>query len=1075
MASILNQDFGSESEEGDFNPEPGADSDNDIESGSENDQNANGRANGTVRVRQDGEGDGAGELSVSRPDKQNKGLESPRPTTEQHRDRPKGKDNDEGGIDDVDGAAEDDNEDDDEEDEEDDEDEDDEDAISRRPRKRARRDPRNQYLDVEAEVDEEDEGDEEDEELAADPFIAETHPDDLADLPDGAATDDRQHKILDRERERKQQLDAEEQAALLREKYGRRTATTSNAAIVPRRLLLPSVDDPSIWGVKCKPGKEREIVFAITKRLEERAGTKNPMPIISAFERGGSMIGYVYIEALRQADVLSALDGIMNVYPRTKIVLVPIKEMPDLLRVTKSEQLNPGGYVRLKRGKYAGDLAQIDEVETNGLEASLRIVPRLEYGQNEDNNAPMVDGNIRGETQKRKRAGAMGLNNAAVRPPPRLFSEVEAKKKHSKYLQQMSTFDKKHWQYLGDTYINGFLVKDVKIQHLITENVNPTLEEVTRFTAGAEDGTENLDLSALAATLKKGTANEDYLPGDVVEVYEGEQSGVVGKAVAVRGDIVTVSVTDGELRGQRIEIPTKGLRKRFKEGDHVKVIGGSRYRDEVGMVVSIQGDTVTLLSDLSLQEITVFSKDLREASDSGVAGGLGRYDIHDLVQLDPATVGCVTKVDRESLRVLDQNGSTRSVMPSQVSNKIERRRHAVATDRNGSEIRTDDTVREISGEQKMGVILHIYRSFLFLHNREQTDNSGISVVRATNVATVAAKGGRVAQGAASGPDLNKMNPALMRNGMNGNAQMAPPKSYGRDRALGQTVTIRKGAYKGLLGIVKDSTDNEARVELHTKAKTITVPKDTLGFKDPLTGQSIDYARFSASRGRGGVRGQGGFAGAIGGRTPGHVPDWSGGRTPLPMAGGRTPAWGGGGAAAAGGRTPAWSSGNNTARTPAWQQSSNTGSRTPAYTPAEGSRTVNPYNDGSRTVNPYATGSNRTPAWNPTATSSSYSHDPFTGESRTLAYEPPYSNPSSGKGGRAYDAPTPGKDFAAAAPTPGATNGYAGQTPTAAGVAGQTPKFSGDAPTPFSGLPETPGWSAAGEEGGPRYEEGTPSP
>ena len=626
-------------------------------------------------------------------------------------------------------------------------------------------------------------------------------------------------------------MDAEKQAQLLREKYGRRTATNADAVTVPKRLLLPSVDDPSIWGVKCKPGKERESVFALTKRIEERAGTKSPMPIISAFERGGTMVGYIYIEARRQADVHTALEGIMNVYPRTLTIMVPIKEMPDLLRVTKSESLVPGGYVRIKRGKYAGDLAQIDEVETNGLTASLRIVPRLDYGQAEDNNAPMVDGGIKGEAQKRKRQNAMGLNSPATRPPPRLFSDVEAKKKHLRYLQQMSTFDKKHWQYMGDTYISGFLIKDFRIQHLTTENVNPTLEEVTRFTAGAEDGTENLDLSALAATLKKGTANENYLPGDAIEVYEGEQQGVSGKAVAVRGDIVTIAVTDGELRGQAIEVPVKGLRKLFKEGDHVKVIGGSRYRDEVGMVVSIKNDTVTLLSDLSMQEITVFSKDLREASDTGVAGGLGRYDIHDLVQLDPATVGCVTKVDRESLRVLDQNGSTRSIMPSQISNKIEKRRHAVATDRNGSEIRTDDTVREIGGESKQGVILHIYRSFLFLHNREQTENSGISVVRASNVATVAAKGGRVAQSGNTGPDLNKMNPALMRNGMNGNGAMAPPKTFGRDRALGQTVTIRKGPYKGLLGIVKDTTDLEARVELHTKGKTITVPKDTLGFKE----------------------------------------------------------------------------------------------------------------------------------------------------------------------------------------------------------------------------------------------------
>ena len=250
------------------------------------------------------------------------------------------------------------------------------------------------------------------------------------------------------------------------------------------------------------------------------------------------------------------------------------------------------------------------------------------------------------------------------------------------------------------------------------------------------------------------------------------------------------------------------------------------------MVVGIQGDTVTLLSDLSLQEITVFSKDLREASDSGVAGGLGRYDIHDLVQLDLATVGCVTKVDRESLRVLDQNGSIRSALPSQISNKIERRRHAVATDRTGSEIRMDDRVREIGGEQRIGDVLHIYRSFLFIHNREQTEDSGISVVRATNVNVTAAKGGRVAQSGSSAPDLTKMNPALMRNGVNGNGAMPPPKSFsGRDRALGQTVTVRKGPWKGLLGIVKDTTATEARVELHTKGKTITVQIDTLGLTE----------------------------------------------------------------------------------------------------------------------------------------------------------------------------------------------------------------------------------------------------
>jgi len=500
-----------------------------------------------------------------------------------------------------------------------------------RPRKRARRDPRNQFIDIEAEVDDEDEADDDDEGGEAGDFIAETHPDDLADLPAGAETDDRGHRELDRKREREQQMDAEKQAQLMKERYGRSRTTTTDAVTVPKRLLLPSVDDPNIWGIRCKPGKEREVVFAIMKRVEERAPTKNPMPIISAFERSGTgMAGRIYIETYKQADILTSLDGIMNIYPRSNVVLVPIKEMPDLLRVTKSQQLQPGGYVRLKRGKYAGDLAQIEGVESNGLDVTLRIVPRLDYGLNEDVNAPITD---KGDG-KRKRQGGLGAVNPASRPPQRLFSEAEAKKKHTKYLQSMSTFDKKNWQYLGDDYINGFLIKDFKIQHLVTENVNPTLEEVTKFTAGAEDGTENLDLTALAASLKNNSANDNYLPGDMVEVYEGEQSGVYGRAVAVRGDIVTLRVTEGDLMGQSIDVPVKGLRKLFKEGDHVKVIGGSRFRDEVGMVIRIKDDKVTIVSDLSMQEITVFSKDLREASDSGVAGGIGRYDMHDLVQLE---------------------------------------------------------------------------------------------------------------------------------------------------------------------------------------------------------------------------------------------------------------------------------------------------------------------------------------------------------------------------------------------------------------------------------------------------------
>jgi len=173
------------------------------------------------------------------------------------------------------------------------------------------------------------------------------------------------------------------------------------------------------------------------------------------------------------------------------------------------------------------------------------------------------------------------------------------------------------------------------------------------------------------------------------------------------------------------------------------------------------------------------------------------------------------------------------------------------------------------------------------------DNGGVFVARTTNVTSVSAKGGRVAATAAP-LDLNSMNPALKRSpGATGD--MPPPaKSFGRDKSIGQTVIIRKGPYKGMLGIVKETTDANARVELHTKNKTVNVPKDGLTFKDKITGNTIDPLTRGGYGGGGGGRGNftpRGGRGGLGGATPGH---WEGGRTPMPAGGGgveRTPAWG----------------------------------------------------------------------------------------------------------------------------------------------------------------------------------------
>jgi len=734
-------------------------------------------------------------------------------------DELKDEDEDEGDLDngeDDEGEGEDlgNGDDDDEEEEDEDEDEDDEDAVTGRPRKRRRR-GLNQFIEEEAEVDEDDDELEADEDDVAETgFIQDTHPDD--DLGPEADQDDRRHRELDRQRQMEASLDAEAAAQRLKERYGRRTTQgLAKGSFVPQNLLMPSVDDPSIWGFQCKPGKEREVVMAVTKKITQRVNTGRPLKICSAFERGGPgapMQGYVFVEAKRKADAEEALTGIADVYVRRQN-LVPVKEMPDLLRVKKSKPLEIGAYVRIKRGPYGGDLGMVNEYDENGLDVEVRLVPRLDYGLNEDANRPAQE--------KRKRNAFAPAPTPVNRPPQRLFNENEAKKRHSRLLQNISTLTGRRFIYDKNTYEDGFLLKNFRKTALETEKVDPKLEEITKLTKTAADGSETLDLETLAHSLRNSAAEGAYVPGDEVEVYQGEQRGIVGRVEGVNGSILRIKVSQGELTGQIVEQPLKGVRKRFKDGDHVKVIGSSRYNGEVGMVLRIKDDRVTVLTDTSMQEITVFSKDLREAAEAGGSDNKSiGFDVQDLVQINATEVGIVIKADQEAVRILDENSSVITRLPSQLQ-QVEVKKNAVATDRNGSEIRVGDIVREAHGENKSGRILHIHRAHVFVHDRQKIEDAGLWTTRCMNVVTIASKANMTQS---SGPDLTKMNPAL--GGQNG-AMAPPPKTVGRDRLIGQLVHIRKGPYKGHKGLVKDTTASSARIELQSKNKIINIEKQDL--------------------------------------------------------------------------------------------------------------------------------------------------------------------------------------------------------------------------------------------------------
>lgn len=61
------------------------------------------------------------------------------------------------------------------------------------------------------------------------------------------------------------------------------------------------------------------------------------------------------------------------------------------------------------------------------------------------------------------------------------------------------------------------------------------------------------------------------------------------------------------------------------------------------------------------------------------------------------TVGVIFKTERDSFRVLDQNGQVRLVQPHQISMRRDSNR-AIATDSEGHELRINDNMKEVDGE-----------------------------------------------------------------------------------------------------------------------------------------------------------------------------------------------------------------------------------------------------------------------------------------------------------------------------------------------------------------------------------------
>lgn len=682
--------------------------------------------------------------------------------------------------------------------------------------------------------------------------------DDEGELPDEGQIR-KMHARMESRARQKEQTD-EELERFIEERYGKGSQRYEEFELeeadqneVEQQGLLPTVQDPKLWMVKCKTGHEREAAISIMQKHAALVREGKPMSICAAVSQD-KLKGYVYVEAVKETQVRDAIAGLRIIYQ--KIKLVPLGEMVDVLtaagRMTK--QLAPGSWARVKSGTYKNDLVQVVDVREQDNAATVKIIPRIDFA--------LLAAKIEGRAEKGK---------APVRPPARMFSASEART-HGLALDRTmrDPYTGEPFEvFQGQRFRDGFMYKDVSLKSLKVDGVVPTLEELEKFQLSTKKTDRNgngptSDLASLAAALPEEGESKltDFTKGDVVVVREGDLKHLKGKVLRRTEDSqVEIMPMHQELKEPLTFAPAQ-IQKFFSVGDHVKVMGG-RHAGETGLIVKVnEGPGVaSIFSDSSREEMQCFVRDLAicvEVSDGALT--FGPYELHDLVALDATTVGVIVRVERERCHVLTNQGrvekpDVRLCELKDIKRKIFAR-NATAQDAHMNSVKVGDIVNILDGlgasasSSLTGTVMHVQRGSLFLMCRGETKNGGVMCVPARNC--------RVHGGTAEGQSFElasrtpgRISAQLMSPGRNmvhaskevlhsptrgGHGYGAPSpgafsgRSSGPRREsglIGMETKVVKGPYKGYKGKIVDATDTTVRIELQAQCRTVTVQRKQL--------------------------------------------------------------------------------------------------------------------------------------------------------------------------------------------------------------------------------------------------------
>ena len=301
-----------------------------------------------------------------------------------------------------------------------------------------------------------------------------------------------------------------------------------------------------------------------------------PVPVYSIF-CSPHLRSYIYLEAHKEADVRAFTKGIRGISQFTGLSLVPTDQMGLVFSAAyehaqKTRMLNPGDWVRMRKGPYAGDLAMIDEIEDELY--MLKLKPRLARP---------------GPGKAKKRNAPQWFNRADIEARQEVLVNVETRRTQKGY-RQFYVVD-------GDAYRDGFLFKNFKSawfdsgdqvrpsEHEIQDWRNaPAISANVRPEREVPQTKEELDREAMPPPALPSRLHAPTGP----VLQEGE------KVIVISGDLKHLrgTVTNALTGSQTVLIKPIGVKlegdlsmlisrlcKYFEVGDYVNVIAGEHKGD----------------------------------------------------------------------------------------------------------------------------------------------------------------------------------------------------------------------------------------------------------------------------------------------------------------------------------------------------------------------------------------------------------------------------------------------------------------------------------------------------------------